>query len=282
MQGIALAGVLTVVLGHAAFAGSQPEAAATVHSCAQSVLDVDGNQIWVNKEGSGVLTVVFESGFGNDSGVWSQIAPRIRAAGAQTLVYDRAGMGKSTINTATPYSIDNDVHILRTVLTSCGVNGPIVMVGHSYGGAMALVAASGDQRIQGLVLIEAVVPQAWPRSEVDNNLRLMRAQYDEVRAQAPALAKVAIPWAEAMPATAARIDGVHIAESLPIIDIVAEKGQNSEASATIWRDAHAAFTANHPHREHVLAVGSSHKVMADQPELVVEAILRMIARAKGP
>jgi pimeloyl-ACP methyl ester carboxylesterase len=278
MKRIALAGVLAVVLSNTSFAGAQPESVPAANSCAQSLLNIDGNQIWVNKEGAGVLTVVFESGFGNDSSVWSQIAPRIRAAGAQTLVYDRAGMGNSTINMTAPYSIDNDVHILRTVLARCGVTGPIVMVGHSYGGAIALVAATEDQRINGLVLIEAVVPQAWPKTEVDKNLQMMRSQYDEVRAQAPELAKVAIPWAEAMPATAARVDGLHVSETLPIIDIVAEKGQNSEASAQVWRDAHAAFTANHLHREHVLAVGSSHKVMADQPDLVVAAILRMIAK----
>src|ERR1700682_3289189 len=111
MKHLALAGVMMLGLHATAFAGPQPEAVAAAGSCTPSLLDVGGNQIWVNKQGAGALTVVFDSGFGNDSGVWSQIAPRIRAAGVQTLVYDRAGMGKSTINTAAPYSIDNDVHI---------------------------------------------------------------------------------------------------------------------------------------------------------------------------
>jgi len=282
MKYIALAGVLALVLHDASFAGPQSEPVVAASSCAPSVLNIEGNRIWVNKEGAGALTVVFDSGFGNDSGVWSQIAPRIRAAGVQTLVYDRAGMGNSTINTSAPYSIDNDVDILRTVLMMCRVNGPIVAVGHSYGGAITLLAASEDERIKGLVLIDAVVPGASPPSEVDKNLRIMRAQYDEIRSQAPGLAKVAIPYAEALPVTAARINSMRVSPALPIIDIVAEKGQNNEESARIWRDAHAAFTANNPHREHVLAVGSSHKVMADQPDLVVSAILRMIAKAQGP
>jgi pimeloyl-ACP methyl ester carboxylesterase len=282
MKHIALVGVMMLGLRATPFAGPQPEAVAAAGSCTPSLLDIGGNQIWVNKEGAGALTVVFDSGFGNASGVWSQIAPGIRAAGVQTLVYDRAGMGKSTINTAAPYSIDNDVHILRTVLTMCRVNGPIVAVGHSYGGALTLLAAAEDERIKGLVLIDAVVPGALPQSEVDKNLKVMRAQYDEIRGQAPGLAKVAIPYAEALPATAARINGMRVSPRLPITDIVAEKGQNNEESARIWRDAHAAFTANNPHREHVLAVGSSHKVMADQPDLVVAAILRMIAKTTGP
>lgn len=249
--------------------------------CTTSVLTIGRNRIWVDEEGTGNVTVVFEAGFGNESGVWANITPKIRAAGARTFVYDRAGLGKSTIDTTAPYSLDNDVAILRSALNACGIEGPIIMVGHSYGGAISLVLASDDDRIKGLVLIEALVPGAWPKSEVDKNLATMRSQYAEVRQQAPALAKVAIPWAEAMPATAQRIDAVRVPESLPIIDIVAEKGMNNPETAKIWQSAHLGFTDDNPHREHVLAVGSSHKVMADQPDLVVKAILDMLQKLGG-
>lgn len=269
-------------MGQGRVQAASQQQAAPAHSCAPSLLNIDGNQIWVDNEGAGAVTVVFEAGFGNDSSVWAQITPRIRAAGAQTFVYDRAGMGKSTINTGTPYSIDNDVHILRSALETCGITGPILMVGHSYGGAISLVAASEDAHIKGLVLLDAVVPNAWPKSEVDKNLQTMRPQYDDLRAKAPGLAKVAIPWAEAMPQTAKRIDAVRISDTLPIIDIVAEKGQNNPESAKIWREAHTEFTANNPHRQYVLAVGSSHKVMLDQPELVVKEILQMLELARKP
>ncbi len=252
-----------------------------LQSCADSVLRIGGNRIWVDKEGTGPVTVVFEAGFGNESSVWSKVTPRIRAAGARTFVYDRAGLGKSTIDTTAPYSLDNDVAILMSALKRCSVDGPIVMVGHSYGGAISLVAASEDNHIKGLVLLEALVPGALPKSEVDKNLATMRSQYAQVREQAPALAKVAIPWAEAMPSTAKRLDAVSVPETLPIIDIVAEKGMNNPESARIWQEAHQRFTANNPHRKHVLAVGSSHKVMLDQPDLVVNAILEMLRQANG-
>ena len=281
MQGMPLACVLGLSLPLASCAGSQHEPAAT-RSCAPSLLEIGGNRIWVDREGTGNVTVAFEAGFGNDSSVWSQIAPRIRAAGVQTFVYDRAGMGKSTINTAAPYSIDNDVNILRTALTSCGISGPIVMVGHSYGGAMSLLAASEDNRIKGAVLIDAVVPEVWPQSQIEGNLKAMRAQYDEIREKAPELAKVAIPWAEALPATSKRLDALSISDRLPIIDIVAEKGQDSAENTQMWRDGHARFTANHAHREPILAVGSSHKVMVDKPDLVVDAILKMLEQTRAP
>ena len=171
--------VTLVLCGHS-LAQATP-ASAHAANCSPALLDIDGNKIWVDEEGKGNITVVFESGFGNDSSVWSQITPKIQAAGAQTFVYDRAGMGKSTINTSTPYSIDNDVHILRSALANCHIKGPIVMVGHSYGGAISLLAASEDPDIAGLVLIEAVVPNVWTPTEVENNLKVMRPQYDEIR-----------------------------------------------------------------------------------------------------
>jgi hypothetical protein len=129
-------------------------------------------------------------------------------------------------------------------------------------------------------LVDAVVPGVWSKAEVENNLQTMRAQYAEIRAQAPELAEVAIPWAEAMPKSADRVNSVRISDTLPIIDIIAEKGQHSLESARIWRDAHQRFTANNASRESILAVGSSHKVMTDQPELVVKSIQRMLDRVK--
>jgi pimeloyl-ACP methyl ester carboxylesterase len=271
-----------------AAAGTAPAPAAAQaadtgpHRCAAETLDIQGNRIWVDRKGTGNLTVVFESGFGNDSSVWSGIEPAVRAAGVQTFVYDRAGMGHSSINTAAPYSVDNDVHILATALNACAVSAPVIVVGHSYGGALALLLSAQDARVRGVVLLDAVVPGVWTPAEVAKNLEMMRAQYAEVREKAPELAKVAIPWAEAMPKSAERINALRVPEGLAVIDIVAEHGQDTEESTRAWHDAHRIFTAGHPNREYAVAPASSHKVMADQPELVKSEILRMIRRLETP
>jgi pimeloyl-ACP methyl ester carboxylesterase len=187
-------------------------------------------------------------------------------------------MGKSTLNEAKPYSVDNDVHILRTALQTCGIQAPIVVVAHSYGGAMALIAATEQPSVRGVVLLDALVPNVWPPSEVEKNLRMMRADYDAIRKEEPALAKVAIPWAEALPDTAKRINALVVSETLPITDVVAEKGRLGPESDEIWLKAHREFTSNHAAREYLFAAGSGHKVMVDKPELVLRAILKMLDR----
>jgi len=246
--------------------------------CRPGILPVNGNRIWARRQGAGHVTVVFEAGFGNDSRVWNDVEPRIRAEGVQTLVYDRAGMGHSTIDTHLGYSLDNDVQILRAVLSDCGIPAPVIFVGHSYGGAIGLAAAVQDPRIKGLVLLDAVVPGVWSQHEVAKNLAAMRPQYDDIRKQTPDLAKVAIPWAEAMPRMATEINALDVPDDLPVIEIAAEKGQTDPDSARTWRAAQTAFVAGHPARSFVLAKGSSHKIMNDKPDLVVSEIQHMILR----
>ena len=116
MKSLAIAGLMGLALAHAAHAH---------RSCTESLLPIGGNTIWVDLEGAGNVTVVFEAGFGNESSVWANITPMIRSAGARTFVYDRAGLGKSAIDTTAPYSLDNDVSVLRSALNTCGIEGPI-------------------------------------------------------------------------------------------------------------------------------------------------------------
>ena len=246
--------------------------------CAGVIHKIEGHRIFTDLQGSGDTTVVFESGFGNDSSVWSEIAPRIRHLGVKTFVYDRAGMGKSKINTNVPYSIQNDVHIVRTALNRCHVSGKVIMVGHSYGGGVSLFMATVDKRIKGLVLIDAILPFVYSQKGLEGNLIAMRGQFDQLRREAPELAKVAIPFANALPATVDAINQLEIPESLPISVIVAEKGMSDPETQTHWTAGHVAFTNNHGNRTLIVAKGSSHKVMKDDPDLVVEIITSMIAK----
>ena len=247
-------------------------------SCAQKPVLIDTNHIWVDLEGRGKTTVVFEAGFGNDSSVWAKITPKIRAAGVRTLVYDRAGMGKSTLTSKTRYSLQNDALTLKTLLTACNVTAPIVLVGHSYGGAIGLFDAQTDNRIAGIVLVDAVVPHVNSPAEITANQAQMRTQYEDILIEAPNLARVAIPFAEQYAETNRAIDLIQIPSTLPVIDIVAGHGRPVPSVQKAWEKAHADFVAAQPNRQEILAAQSKHKVMDDNPDLVVTAILKMVTK----
>jgi len=75
------------------------------------------------------------------------IAPRTRV-----VAYDRAGIGAS--DPMSPLTLDGQLEDLTAVLEACG-DGPCVVVGHSWGGLLAQLAAIRQPEIvAGLVLVD--------------------------------------------------------------------------------------------------------------------------------
>src|SRR5215471_14872556 len=54
-------------------------------------------------------------------------------------------------------SLSDDAGTLRRFLKR--VSGPLVLVGHSYGGAVITAAASGNQNVKALVYVAAMAPE---------------------------------------------------------------------------------------------------------------------------
>ncbi|MEO8450369.1 MAG: alpha/beta hydrolase, partial [Gemmatimonadota bacterium] len=92
--------------------------------------------------GSGNLTIVFEAGGGADLTAWATV-PSLLAARipARIVAYDRAGMGQSDVGPRdlTP---QQEIEQLDRALDKLGVR-RMVLVGHSYGGAVITNAATG-------------------------------------------------------------------------------------------------------------------------------------------
>jgi len=112
----------------------------------------DGRKLHYMEQGIGELTVVFESGMGMSRSTWGLVQPYI-AAHTRTIVYDRAGSGKSEVDheARTLARIANDLDCLLKQLGQ----GPFILVGHSWGGPIVrMVAAMNPERIRGLVLVD--------------------------------------------------------------------------------------------------------------------------------
>ena len=199
-----------------------------------------GYRIWMQVAGHGDPTVVFESGGGNDSSVWASVEPQIRAhAAVRTVVYDRAGLGKSEPAPG-PYAIDHEVGALERALHKCGVRGPLVLVSHSYGGFVSTLMAASDRHVVGIVFVDANLGSFFDKAEVDHLLAKYTPQFDAFQKAKPELARVMIPIMQAYPDTATRVRSVELPLTLPVIDIVAENTwADSPAELTAMRQAHA-------------------------------------------
>jgi pimeloyl-ACP methyl ester carboxylesterase len=188
------------------------------------LVDVGGRRLWASVEGEGSPTVVFEAGGGDDSSVWATIAPEVRRrCGVRTLVYDRAGLGRSDAPPPGEYRIEDEVDALKRVVDAVEPAGPIVLVAHSYGGFLAWLLGASDPRVAGVVLVDANLPAYFDEAVVAGLLATYTPQFDELERRAPELARVMIPLMRAYGDTARAVGAVDYPGDLPTIDVVAER-----------------------------------------------------------
>ena len=256
---------------------SRPDRTSAPSPDGSRLIDVGGYRLWARVSEGGSPTVVFESGGGDSSDVWSDVAAEVRRRRpVTTVLYDRAGLGRSE-RKAGPYRIDDEVDALRHLLTAVGVTGDVLFVAHSYGGFVSLRAAATDARVRGVLLVDGNVPGFFDEAEVDRLLQRFAQFEDAMRRTSPEIAEVMIPLIRALPETAATMRGTRLPLSLPVIDLLAEHTWvESPDEVDAMRRAHTAFVAESPHREMALAPGTGHYIMNDRPEVVVGATERLI------
>jgi pimeloyl-ACP methyl ester carboxylesterase len=106
-------------------------------------------------EGSGPVTVIFESGLGDTLNVWDAVQPQVAAGCARTVSYNRAGYAGSDIAQTTRDAV-NIVAELRAALARRNIRPPYVLVGHSLGGLyMQYFARNYPREVAGLVLVDS-------------------------------------------------------------------------------------------------------------------------------
>jgi pimeloyl-ACP methyl ester carboxylesterase len=104
--------------------------------------------------------VLLEAGSFGFSADWSAVQAGLSAEGLRSLAYDRAGMGQSDPGPA-PRDSAAIVGDLEALLEALGEPGPYLLCGHSMAGLHArLFAARNARRLAGLVLVDAVMPEA--------------------------------------------------------------------------------------------------------------------------
>lgn len=121
---------------------------------------VAGNQLVMRCWGTGSPAYVFEAGT-DSSGllVFPTALLRPLAEKHQTCLYDRVGTGSSSIPTTPRRTTDEVVGLLHRLLDKAGVEKPVVLVGSSGGGNLAVqYAARFGEEVSGLVLLDVPAP----------------------------------------------------------------------------------------------------------------------------
>jgi pimeloyl-ACP methyl ester carboxylesterase len=268
----------------------------------------DGRALHVERFGEGTPTVVFESGLGISRNQWGAVAPKV-AERTAVVVYDRANIGRSDPDPA-PRDLARLTDDLVDLLGQ--VEGPVVLVGHSWGGPIVRCAAAAlPDRVAGLVLVDVSDERCdlffdkgnrrqlrWAPALLPLTQRLGLVQ----RMVAKLATDLPEPWAtglrtEDATAAATRAQLAELASTiddlrrlrdhppaLPDVPVTlitgTVVGPMEKARRPALVEAHAASAAALPQGRHVLATRSSHYVPLTEPDLVVAEVGRLLSRGR--
>jgi len=283
------------------------------------LVDVGAHRLHlVHKGPSGGPTVVIEQGAGEPWIFWWAIVERV-AKFASVFSYDRAGIGSSDA-APSAYSPLDSARELHTLLERARIPGPYIVVAHSYGGLIArLFTRDHRSDVAGLVLVDSFEEGIHFQPDVLPMYRRFRwllavmtfaARFGVLRL----IAKVRPPEASTLPAEIhARTEAVGqspaffrgMSADMKILDrydsslrkpgatgnlgdlplVVITHGQAFPGPMAIlekyWGAGQERLAALSTRGELVVARNSNHMIQQDEPDIVIDAIERVLAAAAG-
>jgi pimeloyl-ACP methyl ester carboxylesterase len=238
-------------------------------------VDVGGHGLQLLVGGHGSPAVIFEGGFGVGIASWSMLQRDV-AEFAQTVSYDRAGIGQSDLGPK-PRSAKQIATELHAALQKAGVKPPYVMVGHSLGGIFVRVFADMYPReVVGMVLID-------PSQESFNDW-LGKNYPDRLKAAESNIASAGEgPKSEfaALDTSHAQAREAKVPAGIPITLLTATEDESMPAEARkVWIEKHKEWLATIPGSKHIVVERATHFIQAQQPALVIDTIKQVLKQIR--
>ncbi len=146
--------LLVLAVAGAVYQGIATERAERAYPPPGEMVDVGGYSLHINCVGQGSPTVVLDAGSGLVSAQWVRVQRQVSST-TRVCAYDRAGMGWSEMG-PNPRDAQQITSELHTLLGKAGIEGPYVLVGHSFGGMyMQTYAARYPEEVAGVALVDS-------------------------------------------------------------------------------------------------------------------------------
>lgn len=240
-----------------------------------TLVEVGGHRLHFEvREGALPITIVLEPGGGADGSSWASVPDSLASrTGATIVVYDRAGLGGSELG-PTGLTPEDEVRDLRQALDELGLSAPTLIVAHSYGGMLAFLHAGlYPDQVVGLVLVDPM--NAVFANETGDFLRSTVPDIDEPESDHE---RVIVRMRRTFSDLIARVAELEPRLEIPIVLLTAgEPWWGPEEIDRAWRWSHEVIASRSPDRELVVAEGSDHDVPKERPDLIVDAVTRVMA-----
>ena len=259
-----------------ALAGADPVAA-------DRTIDAGGVKLHIVCAGDrqpGTPLVVLEAGANNSAATWRDVSAPI-ARFARVCAYDRQNLGSSQ-RVEKPLTGGGHAEALHALLTAAREPPPYVIAGHSYGGMIArLFAMKYPRETAGIVLVDSSHEEQIARFSVladppaATPLPAAAAPsfslLEKVDLAATSAELAAAPWHADVPLIVLS-RGLWLKTPPPVPDPLAP------ARLGIWQDLHRELATRSPQGEVVVATRSGHYIQNDEPQIVIDAVHRIVAR----
>ncbi|HEY6372115.1 MAG TPA: alpha/beta hydrolase [Candidatus Sulfotelmatobacter sp.] len=276
------------------------------------LFDVGGFKMHMDCTGEGSPTVILESGLGETYVSWRKVQPQI-AKFTRVCSYDRAGLGYSDASSQprTSKVIAVELHAL---LRAAQISPPYVLVGHSMGGYnVRLYASLYRSEVAGMVLVDASHPDqekrfppelknmegSWLREaeflEYTTPLGVPRliglCDQDPVQRAAECnfhSAREGVAELKSFAESAAQTAATGSLGDLPLAVLSHDPDKPSaDLPADLAKPTNEAWEKMQEELAHLstrgtqeIAKNSSHYIQLDRPDVVVEAVHRVVEQAR--
>ena len=246
---------------------------------ADTLVDVGGHRLHLSVlDGEGPVTILFEAGGGADASSWASVPELVAVrTRARVVTYDRAGLGKSDRGPLELTPVD-EIHHLHAALRHLGVSGPTLVVGHSYGGVLGLLhAVLYPDDVVGLVLVDPMNPGFVEAVGMD----WLQTTVPDVPNPTTNGEYVMHRMKRDFPGLAQQMGKVWLSLKLSMDILTAGRAWwGTEEIDSAWRKSHVEMADATAARKLVIAESSAHNIPATEPELIVDAVLRLVSHHK--
>jgi hypothetical protein len=224
--------------------------------------------------------ILFEAGAGNDGTVWSTILkPIAEITGATLITYDRAGFGKSTIDTLemdeSKHGIISSVEDLEAGLKILGYDKEIMLVSHSYGGHLStLYSVRHSGLVKTIVLIDVTHDFYYMNDYFEKESKKEEKHMPELKKNNLGFYYLALNF----PETNNIMGKLTIPQNIPVVDFVSEISFFKEKNKVeYWKECHKKFVESHPNSIGINARGCHHYIWLDNPGLIITIVSKSYA-----